>query len=168
MTRNLFSRLKHSATNIVRCNKSRTLVVLAVLVCGSIAFIARAYNGAKSDTREPPREIVSRPTPPSPAVQGEPREPTRLVRFNLYDVGIYPREVHVNKGLIAITIEDYSGGSAGLIVDRETGGAPERAGQVARRGPHWRGRDEMRLGPGRYIVYMADLPANRALLVVEP
>ena len=71
-------------------------------------------------------------------------------------------------GLISITIEDYSGGSSGIVVERETGSAPERAGAVARRGPHWRSKNEMKLEPGRYIVHMADLPANRALLVVKP
>lgn len=169
MVRNTFYRFKLSAMNTITQDKKRSaLGLMLILASASALFVARAYSGSESERRNPVPEIVLPSAPSSPTPHGESREPARGVRFNLYDVAIYPREVHVDKGLITISIEDYSGGSPGLIVERETPSAPERAGQVARRGPHWRGKTEMRLVPGRYIVYMADRPANRALLVVEP
>jgi hypothetical protein len=96
------------------------------------------------------------------------RRVVRVVRFKLYDIGILPREAYVEKGLVAISIEDYSGGTAGLVVARETGGPNNRVGRMIRQGPHWRSRGEMQLGPGRYQVFMEDRPDNRALLIVEP
>jgi len=91
-----------------------------------------------------------------------------VVRFDLFDLGIHPREVHVAKGQIVFTIEDYSGGSPGLAVEQEAEPAPLQVGRVERRGPDWRVSTVMKLGPGRYRVYMLDRPGNRALLVVEP
>jgi hypothetical protein len=126
-------------------------VFLAFVVIGSRAWVGSGNNGLSAPTREP----------------------VQVVRFTLYDVGIYPREAVVNKGLIAILIEDLSGGSQGLALvrekglalDRETGGAIT---QVRREGKHWRGRGEIKLPPGRYRVYDSSRPANRATLIVEP
>lgn len=142
------------------------LALMLVLCCASLAV--RTLIGWKlaSANAKPPVSAVASPTRSSS--QGVSKEPARVVKFNLFDAGIYPREVHVDKGLIAITIEDYSGGTTGLVIERETGNAPEQVGCVERAGAHWRGRGEIRLGPGRYQVRMADRPANRALLVVEP
>jgi hypothetical protein len=117
--------------------------LLTVVVVGSRAWVWSGNNGLPSPTREP----------------------VQVVRFTLYDVGIYPREAVVNKGLIAILIGDLSGGSEGLILERETGGAIT---QVRRERKHWRGRGEIKLTPGRYCVYDASRPANRATLIVEP
>jgi hypothetical protein len=139
-----------------------------IVSCSAVAFVSRAHNQPVSEVVAPISPTVSAPAPSMTAAPPTPHELVTTVKFNLFDVGIYPREAHVDKGLISITIEDYSGGSQGVIVDRETGAAPERAGRVDRAGPHWRSRGEMRLGPGSYRVYMADRPANQALLVVEP
>lgn len=119
-----------------------TAASLAALVIGSRAWVGSGNTGLPAPTREP----------------------VQVVRFTLYDVGIYPREAVVNKGLIAILIEDLSGGSEGLALERETGGAIT---QVSREGKHWRGRGEIKLTPGRYRVYDASRPANRATLIVE-
>jgi len=93
------------------------------------------------------------------------REPLQVVRFTLYDIGIYPREAVADKGVIAISIEDLSGGSEGLMLERETGGA---IAHVRREGKHRRGRGEVKLTPGRYRVYDASRPSNSATLIVEP
>jgi hypothetical protein len=93
------------------------------------------------------------------------REPLQVVRFTLYDIGIYPREAVADKGVIAISIEDLSGGSEGVILERETGGA---IAHVRREGKQRRGRGEVKLTPGRYRVYDASRPANSATLIVEP
>ena len=97
-----------------------------------------------------------------------PQGPVQLVRFTLYDAGIYPREVHAQKNRIIISVEDRAGGDSELVLERETGGAPEGVGRVHRTAEGRRGRAEFRLGPGRYIVYDSARPANRALLIVEP
>jgi hypothetical protein len=93
------------------------------------------------------------------------REPLQVVRFTLYDVGIYPREAVADKGVIAISIDDLSGGSEGLVLERETGVA---IAQVRREGKQRRGRGEIKLTPGRYRVYDASRPSNSATLIVEP
>ena len=93
------------------------------------------------------------------------REPVQVVRFTIYDAGIYPREARVGKGLIAISIEDLSGDTAGLVLEREAGQA---LSQIRRNGKHWRGRSEIKLTPGTYRVYDASRPSNRSTLIVEP
>ena len=118
-------------------------VLLAALVVGSSAWVMSENNRL-----------------PAPI-----REPLQVVRFTLYDVGIYPREAVADKGVIAILIEDLSGGSEGLMLERETGGA---IAHVRREGKHRRGRGEVKLTPGRYRVYDASRPANSATLIVKP
>jgi hypothetical protein len=150
-------------------SKRKTVSIAAsagiFLVCLSLASSSSTsmnrdalISGIES---EPSNEAVASATSQAARV-------VRVVRFKLYDIGILPREVYVEKGLVAISIEDYSGGTAGLVVARETGGPPNRVGRVVRQGSHWRSRGEMQLGPGRYQVFMEDRPDNRALLIVEP
>jgi hypothetical protein len=92
----------------------------------------------------------------------------QVVRFTLYDVGIFPREVHVNTGIIAITIEDLSGAEASAEVMREVGLSHELVSLVTRAEYEWRGRKDVLLPPGRYAVSMTGHPENSAALVVEP
>ncbi|MGA9774211.1 MAG: hypothetical protein WBV94_34605 [Blastocatellia bacterium] len=142
-----------------------SLVVIVLACCSAVTIVSLARNG-------PPPASPSASLSSSPrTAQAAGREPTRFVKFNLFDLGIYPRELHVPKGLLSINIEDYSGGSTGLVVTRETDTAPQQVGSVVRGGgggAGWRGQSEMKLDEGRYIVFMADRPGNRALLVVEP
>src|SRR2546430_12780747 len=56
--------------------------------------------------------------------------PVQVVRFTLYDAGIYPRQARVEKGLVAITIEDFSGGTSGLVVQRLNGNTRQSVGTV--------------------------------------
>jgi hypothetical protein len=100
--------------------------------------------------------------------RGREHGPVQLVRFTLYDTGIYPREVHVDKGLIAIAIEDLSGETAGLVVERDNVNDRGRVGVVQRFEKHRRGRGEIAMTPGRYVIYDSSRPDNRAKVIVEP
>ena len=96
-----------------------------------------------------------------------PNGPVQVVRFTLYDVGIYPREAHVGAGLVAITIENQSGGSSGLVVERVDGEARLWEGSVDRLRSSFRARGELLLTAGRYEVHDAERPRHKALLIVE-
>ena len=135
-------------------------VVGALLCCAALALVSRGGSNPGRRMPSPPVAIVPQAAP------GQ-HGPIEVVRFSLYDVGIYPAEAHVGKGLVAVTIEDLSGGSTGLIVEQEKGLSRVTVGSVQRL-DHWRARNEMRLEPGRYEVYMANRPENRAVLIVEP
>jgi len=161
--------LNQDEAKLERDEKARiriSLTFVLIAACSAFAFLSPAHNQPLSEPAARTAPDASQPAR-SIAAQAKPRELVTTVRFDLFDVGILPREVHVQPGLLAITIEDYSGGTTGLVVERETGNAPEQVGSVGRAGGHWRGRGEIRLGPGRYQVRMADRPDNRALLVVE-
>jgi hypothetical protein len=95
-------------------------------------------------------------------------DPVQNIRFTLYDAGILPRELHLDKGLVSITVEDRTRQSTGLVIQREVGNAQIVIGQVQRFTNHWRGRGEVRLTPGTYLISDASRPANRAKLVVAP
>lgn len=116
-----------------------------------------------------------RPTPPPAAsaarsgAAAEPGGPVQVVRFALYDTGLEPREAKAGHGRVVVSLTDYTGSASGLVVERETpDGVREQAGRVEREGGRWRGRQEMRLGPGTYAVYAEGRPETRATLTVEP
>jgi hypothetical protein len=150
-----------------RLKLTGSLIVIALACCSAVTFVSMARNGPQPAYPKSSATLTSSPR----TTQASGRGPARFVKFNLFDLGIYPREVHVPKGLLAINIEDYSGGSTGLVVTKETDSAPLRVGNVVRGtggDAAWRGKSEMKLDEGRYVVFMADRPDNRALLVVEP
>jgi hypothetical protein len=151
---------------IGRIRSHRALLALTLILCGA-GFVVRDHNAFSNESRRS-RTLATVEPASRPVVQGARPEPLQVVKFTLYDVGIYPREAHAEEGLLWIIIEDYSGGTTGLVVERETGNAPERVGSVQRDGPHWRGKSDIRLGAGRYRVHMADRPANQAVLIVGP
>lgn len=158
-------------------------VLLTVLVCvGALAFAAgrpRSGIGGPEGTaasvpgRTPSalREFAA-VMPAGYAVAHPsviPRHgPVRVVRFTLYDAGIYPSEVRVDEGLVAITIEDVSGGTGGLVVAPEVGSDLIQLGLVQCFEDQRRGRGELALTPGRYVVFDSSRPSNRAKLIVEP
>ena len=151
--------------------KKGPLILVSILAllscCAGVAFVSHAYiSRDRRETRPSPGALPK----PSVAVQSGPGAPgpVEVVRFTLYDVGIYPHEAHVGKGLVAITIEDLSGGSSGLVVERQQPGQARVTLGSVQRGQHWRARNDLRLDPGKYEVYMADRPDNRAVLIVEP
>jgi hypothetical protein len=60
-------------------------------------------------------------TETSPAPQGTPvRGAAQMVRFTVYDAGIFPSEARVRAGVVAIYVEDVSGSSTGLVVQRDS------------------------------------------------
>jgi hypothetical protein len=79
-----------------------------------------------------------------------------------------PRTASAQKGFVAITIEDFTGGSQGLVVERQAGISPERVGRIDRIEGHGRGKSELEMRPGTYQVYDLSRPENRARLVIEP
>jgi hypothetical protein len=93
------------------------------------------------------------------------RGPAEMVHFTIYDAGIFPREERVSAGVVALHLEDMSGGSAGLVVASES---LVTLAQVVRRPGRWRDDAQVSLVPGRYTVYDASRPRNRATLIVEP
>ena len=108
------------------------------------------------------------PTPIPNGTGTRTRGPVQTVRFTLYDVGIYPRQARARTGLVAIAIEDLSGGTSGVVVMKLGGEGAVRVGLVGRLQNKWRGRSEMRLEPGRYEIFDSDRPGNRAELLIEP
>lgn len=102
-----------------------------------------------------------------PATQRE-SGPVQMIRFTLFPDGIFPRERRVQAGLLNIAIEDRTGGSAGLEIERITGGDSTPVGTVRRIGDHPRGRHLIRMPPGRYRILDGSRRGNRALLIVEP
>jgi hypothetical protein len=93
-----------------------------------------------------------------------PRGAEQVVRFTVYDVGIFPREAHASPGWVVIHIEDMSGSSAGLVVQSES---RQTLGQIVRGQRHWRGHGRVRLEPGRYRVFDATRPESQATLIVD-
>ncbi len=94
-----------------------------------------------------------------------PSGPAQMVHFTIYDAGIFPKEVRVSAGVVALHIEDMSAGSSGLVVANES---LETVAQVVRRPERRRDNAPISLVSGRYTVYDASRPRNRATLIVEP
>jgi hypothetical protein len=119
----------------------------------------------ESTTTSPPRSGTA------PGTQVDKRG-LHIVAFTFYDNGIEPDTVHTSKGPIAILLEDRSGGTKGLVLERETGSVRVGVGQVNRADPTsptpWRGRTEFNLGPGTYRVTDSSRPLNFAELIVDP
>lgn len=114
----------------------------------------------------PAHDLPATTTQSSPS--SGPHGPVQVVRFTLYDAGILPKQARARKGLVAVTLEDQTGSSAGLIVERQNNGrAPERAGQVRHYDQSRRGRAELKLEPGVYAVIDGENPEHRAELIIE-
>ena len=91
-----------------------------------------------------------------------------MIRFVAFSEGLRPSEIRVQQGLINIALEDKTGVSDGLQVERIVNDQREKVIQIRRLQNHWRGRELVRLMPGNYIVYDASQPDNKATLIVEP
>jgi hypothetical protein len=95
------------------------------------------------------------------------RGPIQNIRFTLYDAGIYPQQIKLKPGNVAVEIVDRTHVSLGLNIEHETLGARVIVGQVSflnRLG----GRGVFRLDAGNYIVSDVSRAANQAQIVVEP
>ncbi len=121
---------------------------------------------AKQAVQFPTLANVVAAAPATPAATE--RGPVRMIRFVLLDTGLYPREMRVNAGLINLAVEDETGISEGLVVERIINNSRERLTTIRRLPDAKRGRELMRLTPGQYVIYDASKPNNKANLIVEP
>ncbi len=145
-------------------NKKTILSAVIVLFLITVVLGARILK-PRAAKRKEATPTSARETLAAPAAK---HGPVQVVRFTLYDAGIYPRQIRVQKGLVAITIEDLSGGTSGLVVQRVNGNNRQSIGTVSRIEKSSRGREEIQLEPGNYELFMADRPNNKAQLIVEP
>src|SRR5829696_2141643 len=124
---------------------SRKKILWSILIGAVLGLtIARTLNIK-------PVQVVTSNQIPAGAVQN--------VRFTLYDAGIFPRQHHANAGNVAISIEDRTHRSEGLVVQRETDGIMLDIGQVrAVVNQARRGRAQFRLAVGNYRVFDASQP----------
>lgn len=96
------------------------------------------------------------------------RGPVRMIRFVLSEDGIYPRSMRIDQGLVNIALEDRTNRSEGLVIESVVGEQRNRVTQVRRAEQHWRGRELIRLSPGRYLISDASQPDHRAEMTVNP
>ena len=140
-----------------------TNVVLPAFLVGLLCLVT---TGALRQIRisndsQLPNEVV--------VAQGDlERGPVRMIRFVLLENALYPRSMRVDKGLVNLLVEDETGVSEGLVVERVVNNNHERMTTIRRQPNVRRGRELLRLTPGRYIVYDASKPDNKAELMVEP
>jgi hypothetical protein len=132
--------------------------VLAVTVLGLLVLVTVGVKARVWRSFRPANNSSQELLPPAAGA-------VQIVRFTVYDAGIFPREARVSAGLVALYIEDMSGASAGLVVASES---LQTVAQVVPRPQRWRGNARVSLAPGRYTVYDASRPINRATLIVEP
>lgn len=92
----------------------------------------------------------------------------QVVRFTLYDAGIYPHEARANPGRITISIEDLTGSSDGLTIERVDASGRVSLGAVNKAARTLRSRKELQLPTGNYELIDSTRTANRALLIVAP
>jgi hypothetical protein len=145
--------------------------IVLIVLTGLIGGAGLALVHVRSENGLPPSASEKIPVPATFAPQtDQPRalDPVQNIRFTVYENGIAPRELKVRKGLVSITIEDRTRKSEGLAIEREVGNGRSRVGQVKRFQDFWRGRDQVRVTPGTYVVFDTSNPANRARLVVVP
>src|SRR5882672_11314868 len=128
------------------------VIVLGLLVLATVAVKARVWRNSTPAVNS--QQLLA--TAPGPA---------QMVHFTVYDAGIFPSEVRVSAGAVALHLEDMSEGSAGLVVASES---LQTVAQVVRRPQRRRDNARVSLVPGRYTVYDASRPGNRATLIVEP
>jgi hypothetical protein len=144
-------------------SKARCTLLLALIGLIGIASLVLVHAGSENTS---PKSKTAVPQPN----QNLPRssDPVQNIRFTIYDAGILPHEIKVQKGLVSIAIEDRTRKSEGLAVEREIGNERVRVGQIKRSQDLWRGRDQIRLAAGTYVVFDTNNPANQARLIVAP
>jgi len=151
--------------------KLTNIVLPTLLVLLLSLVITVAVRQGRTSNEIPPlaSELVS-----AAVVQGESeRGPVRMIRFVLLDNGLYPRTMRVDKGLINLAVQDQTGISEGLVVERVVDSSRQRITTkritTIRHMPNARrGRELLRLTPGQYVVYDASKPNNKADLIVRP
>lgn len=135
----------------------------AICSFATLLVVAGRDNSTRLPDEKPPvREIevaVQRPSESGPV---------QMVRYVVFDAGIYPRELTVDKGLVNIALEDKTNSATALVIDRIVGEERSHVGEIRGAVNHWRGRGIFSLTPGRYEVYVAGRTANKSVLTVRP
>ena len=144
-------------------NQKFPLYAVLVVVAGVVVTLVLMVSARAKINRNQTATITSTNLP-----QNLRRGPVQVVRFTLYDAGIYPSEAHAQPGLVAVSIEDLSGASSGLVIERREGKVSTLLGRVERLQDRLRARGEILMTLGHYDVYDASRPDNRAVLIVEP
>jgi hypothetical protein len=144
-----------------------TITILSALAMSGRAWLAFGQDAVLQDTATSHGDAGSSAQEDAPSKRKK-GVAVQTVRFTLYDAGIYPQEATARKGSVSIVMEDLSGGSQGLIVERQRGNSPERVTHVHREEHVGRGRETIELNPGTYQVWDASQPENRATLTIEP
>lgn len=141
-----------------------------VLKSAGVCLLAAAFIGAATnESRETEGSQMSSP-PEIAVVPQRPSEvgPVQMIRFVVFDTGIYPRELAIDKGLVNFALEDKTHGVTALVVERVEGSQVLRVGEIHRTVNHSRGRGIIKLTPGRYELYEASRPAKKSVLTVKP
>ena len=142
--------------------------VIAVLTTIHVVSTIVAVSLADSTGRPAVQRFTAHVSTRQSAFAQRPTEPVQVVRFTLYDVGIVPQQSYAQPGLVTIAVEDLSGDAGDVVIERDHNGQqPVQVGAVHRKDNSRHGRQELRLSPGHYQLYMADRPENRAELIVE-
>ena len=92
------------------------------------------------------------------------RGPAQVVRFTVYDAGIFPREARARPGSVVIRAEDLSGHVTGLLVQTAN---RQVIGQVIRGESQSRGSARFNLAAGVYQVCEIGQLTKCATLTVE-
>jgi hypothetical protein len=128
-----------------------------------LTMVALFFLGASSSALHLPKFTEST----SAALPQTPNEPLKNIRFTVYDVALYPQELQVDAGRVAIAFDDRTGRNSGFVVQRIAGNT-EKAGEINFPRDHWRTRGEVRLTAGRYRVFSRERPEIQSILIVNP
>ena len=125
-----------------------------------IATLALAIVGALQKVRHEPPTVEAVNVPAS-------ERRVQVLRFTLYDTGIYPTEARANPGSVTISIEDLTGSSDGLLIQRVDTPGRTSVGAVNKPNRLLRVRKELQLPRGTYELVDSTRQENRALLIVD-
>ena len=125
-----------------------------------IATLALAILGALQKVRHEPPTVEAVNVPAS-------ERRVQVLRFTLYDTGIYPNEARANPGSVTISIEDLTGSSDGLLIQRVDTPGRTSVGAVNKPNRLLRVRKELQLPRGTYELVDSTRQENRALLIVD-
>lgn len=141
----MFSRILHNGSTV-------TFILIATL--------ALAIIGALQNVRHEPLTVEAVNVPAS-------ERRVQVLRFTLYDTGIYPNEARANPGSVTISIEDLTGSSDGLLIQRVDTPGRTSVGAVNKATRLLRVRKELQLPRGTYELIDSTRQENRALLIVD-
>lgn len=171
--------MKEHAQITSRIPQRQVYIAVLTLVVAALTFIVAFAVGKRDRLAHAQGQQSTIPSLPQPSTSPTPNVPLpvgstlmQTVRFTLYDVGIYPREIHVKKGSIVISIEDLSGGSSGLQVNILRNDVSRNVsvaiGNIQQARGFSRGKSKFTLDAGEYDISDISHPANHARLIVDP